>query len=253
MPGFTTLAFSQSVAHTGADVTVAAVPDQSARVQGNSIIVSEYNRLIGVMACIGALGTTCRMVSPSLRRKAPHYVRALNLGLVPNAIPYHDVDIGKKVPLDLDEQLQTLIVGTAGAAAQYSIVTFLANGDIAPVSGEIFTVRATVTLTPVAGEWNFAQLAFIDTLPSGVYGIVGMNVIAAAMVAARLAFVGGGPRPGCPCHQDGQDGIPLDVFRNGYLGEWGTFDQNIPPAIELLASAAPGASTFDVYLDLIKK
>ncbi len=253
MANFTLVAFSESQDLAGVFGNVAAVPDQSVRAQGDSIVIGEYNRLIGSMACMGATSTNVRLVSPSLRRKAPHYIRNLNLGIVPGSPPLHDVDLGKKVTLDMDEQLQVEALADPAAAEQGSVVAFLANGDIQPIDGEIFTVRCTATLTPVAGVWNFATLTFIDVLPSGVYSVVGMNPVAAAMVAARLVGAGNVNRPGAPCDQALNAVENTRIFRNGYLGNWMDFDQTNPPNIEFLASSAPGASTFNVYLDLIKK
>lgn len=253
MAKFTTVAYSESQDLGGVRGNIAAVPDQSVRAQGDSIVVNEYNRLIGSLAAMGATSTEVRVVSPSLRRKAPNYIRGLNLGIVPAALPLHDVDLGKKVTLDIDEQLQVDAVANPAAAEQGSVALWLADGDIVPVDGEIFTVRCTITLAQLAGAWAFSALTFIDVLPSGVYDVVGMQSVIAGGVVARLVPVGGTNRPGAPCHQALNSTVVNDIFRNGYLGVRCSFDQNNPPNFEVMSSAAAASATYDVYLDLIKK
>lgn len=253
MANFTVVAYSESQDLGGAFGNVAAVADQSMRTNGDSIVIGDYNRFIGAMSVMGASNTLTRLVSPSLRRKAPHYVRNLNLGIVPGSPPLHDVDIGKKITLDTDEQLQVEALANPAAAEQGSVVVFLANGDLTVVDGEIFTVRAQITLAQLAGAWAFSDLDILDVLPAGSYDVVGFNPVIAGGVVARLIFSGQTNRPGAPCDQVLNAVENTRIFRNGYLGIWGTFDQNSPPAVEVLSSAAAASATYEVTLDLIKK
>ncbi|MDD5360453.1 MAG: hypothetical protein PHI02_09330 [Sulfurovaceae bacterium] len=250
---FTTLAYSESLATTAAYQKIAAVPDNSIKVAGDSIYVSSFNRYVGAMACIQTNGLSARLTSPSIRRIAPIHIQPVTLGLIPGANLAYDVTISKNIVLEIDEQLEVEFYGTAVGAAQVSVVVWLADAEIKPVSGEIFSIMATTTITLAAGVWVSGALTFDDDLPVGSYDVVGMDVVSSTSVAARLIPIGGTNRPGVPCRQLASGVDPNGMFRNGNMGVFCTFPHNNIPNIEVLCSAATGAQTMNVILDLIKK
>ena len=250
---FTTLAYSESLATTAAYQKIAAVPDNSIKVAGDSIYISEYNRLVGGMACIQTNALSARFTSPSLRRVAPVHIQPITLALIPGANLAYDIDIAKSIVLEIDEQLEVEFYGTAVAAAQVSIAVWLSDSEIKPVTGEIFSVMATTTITLAAGVFASGSLTFDEDLPVGSYDVVGMDVVSATSVIARLIPIGGKNRPGVPCRQLSSGVDPKGIFRNGNMGIFCTFPHNNVPNIEVLCSAATGAQTMNVILDLIKK
>lgn len=249
---FTTVAYSESVATAATYNKIAAVPDPHIKVLGDSIYISSMNRLVGAFACVNTNALQVRLTSPTLRRFTPIYVQPLTLGIVPGATLAYDVDTKKSILLDIDEQLEVEFLGTALAASQVTVVGWLSDTEIKPVTGAIFTARATSAVTLAAGVYAFGTLDFDEDLPVGTYAVVGMDVISSTSVMARLVPIGAYNRPGVPCRQLVSGIDPNGMFRNGSFGEFCQFPHNNIPGIEVLCSAATGAQTVVVYLDLIK-
>ncbi len=246
-----TIAYSESQDLAGVLGFVAAVPDQSVRVIGDGIVIpTGMDKLIGAMACIGTLGTRAQFVSPSLRRVNPYCINPLVLALMASGADSVLLHPRDPLPLAADEIMECQIVANPAAAEQESVVAFLAPGALEKVSGVIRPIRFTVTVTMLAGVWVNAAIDFVDELPTGVYRVVGASLVAAAGIVARFVPVGGAWRPGFPINQLESNPI-TGKFRGGNLGEWFVFNQNNPPTIDILASAAPGAGTFDGVMDVI--
>jgi hypothetical protein len=250
---FTLVAFAESLATTVAFQNIAAVPDQHVKAVGDSIFVNEFNRLLGGAAFIGAAGLYARLTSPTLRRIANHYIRPVDIGLVPTTPFKHDIYNDRGIVLDIDEQLQIEFAGSAAGAAQKTALAFLANQPIVPVSGEVITLRATITLAQVAGAWAFSEMTFDDEIPVGNYDVVGLNGVIAGAAAIRLVPVGGFNRPGCIAGQLSADLEVTRIFRNGNLGVWCSFPHNSVPGVEVLGTGAVASATYDIFVDLIKK
>ena len=136
----------------------------------------------------------------------------------------------------------------AGASAG-TILAWLTDGPIAPVSGEMFTVRVTNADTLVANVWTNGALTFDQVLPVGQYAIVGAVFISAGLLAFRFLFQGSTPRPGGLGYDDVSD-LPPDKQRYGGLGVWGEFDSRTPPTVDFLSRAADTSQVG--YLDLVR-
>lgn len=245
-------AFHESIDPAGALVNIAAVNDDTVFTSGDDLRVPlDLPFLIGEAAALEATAALqARVESPSLRRIANLDVSPFDTGLV--------IDSGQKVamhpmnpvPLRGDEAVNFLINSNPVAAtSQYGLVWF-GDGPQTPVTGDIFTVRATMSLTAVLGAWTNGGITFAQDLPVGNYDVVGMRVIEATTVAARLNFVGGAWRPGVAALGT-DEGIDNYFARYGRMGLLGTFHTNTPPTIDILAAA--GAITPVVYIDLIAR
>lgn len=250
---FTCIAYSESQDAAGAFVKIAAVNDQHIKTQGDSIFVNQFNRLVGALACIGSTATGARIVSPTLRRFAPNYISPIEMAIYPDGDPHIDVSHDRVIALDIDEQLEVEAASDPAAAEQQSIVLWMADADISPVRGEIFTVKATTTVALLAGAWAFSTLSFVDDLPVGQYDVVGMKIICDEGIVARLVPIGANYRPGVPCVASEEFDDPNKTFRYGNMGVFCSFPHNNPPNIEILGSAAEASDTYNVYLDLIKR
>lgn len=245
-------AYYESIDAAGALTELAAVNDPVVFTSGDDIRVpAEVPFLIGEAAAIEATSATrVQVTSPSLRRVADVDISPFDTGLV--------IDNGHKVsmhpmnPIALrgGESLNLLHQNNpAGATDQYGLV-WLGDGPQAPVNGDIFTVRATMSVTAVLGSWVNGSLTFDQDLPVGQYDVVGMRCVEATTVAARLVFPGGAFRPGV--HGSGAEtSIDNWYHRQGRSGVWGTFETNTPPTVDILAAA--GAITPVIYLDLIAR
>ncbi len=230
-------------------VPVAALADPSLTVSGDNIQIPAFApNLMGAMA-IGANTTRAQLVSPSLRRILNPEIRPINVGAEPLSPPLAALFPGSPIPLDASEQMQAYAAEDAAGAAQSTVILFLSEGAIAPVSGEIFTVRVTNASTLVGYAWTNGALTFDQVLPVGRYAIVGARFESAGLLAFRLVFQGSTPRPGgigCDAASD----LTPDGQRYGGWGVWGEFDHNVPPTVDFLSLSADTSQVG--ALDLIK-
>ena len=249
---FTTIAFSESQDPGGVYVKMAGVPDQHIKVEGDGIYIMEFNRLFGVMSCAGTTGLESRLVSPSLRRVNPYYIAPIELALFPDGEPHYQVNPNVSIPLDTNEALEAEILSDPAVAEQNAMVVWLSSGGITPVSGNIYTVNAEVTVALTAGTWAFSEIDFVDELPVGNYEVVGARAVIDTAVALRFVPVGASHRPGLPVTKNVEFGR-LSVFRQGQLGSWFTFNTVQPPGVEILGSVLVGSATYQIYLDILKR
>jgi hypothetical protein len=202
--------------------------------------------LAGYMA-LGATLTQVRLESPTLRALVPINVIPINLGTEPLSPPAVVLQPSAPKPIGGGEALN--MVASDTAADEIKGLVWFCDGAIAPVKGEIFTVRATASGTCTANAWTNMAITFDQTLPSGRYQVVGMAALSAGLVAARLVFPGYAWRPGCiGC--DALSDIPAPEMRMGNMGAWGEFDHDVPPTVDFLSISADANP--NVWLDLIK-
>lgn len=250
---FTTVAYAESVATAATWTKLTAVPDQHIKTSGDSIYVSQFNRLLGGFACLDTLALGARFVSPSIRRFSPVEITPLTLGLLPITPIQTDIVQNKSIILEIDEQLEAEFYGVATNTVFNGIGAWLADSEITPVKGQIISVRATITLALVAGTWSFSNLTFIEDLPVGTYDVVGFDVVAGEGMIARLVPVGSMHRPGVPVRQLVSNTILGNQFRFGNMGTFCTFPHNNVPAVEVFALSAEAEETYQCILDIIKK
>lgn len=250
---FTTVAYSESIATTAAWQKITAVADQHIKTAGDSVYISSYNRLIGALLVLGTNALGGRLVSPSIRRFAPVEISPISIVLITTDPVEHDVNLQRSIVLDIDEQLELEFYGTAVAAQQLGGAVWLADAEITPVKGSIFTVRGNITLAGAAGAWEYSDITLEEDLPVGAYDIVGLDVVAANGVCARLVPVGASNRPGAPVRQTIDATIPGNIFRHGKMGVYCTFPHNNIPGIEVFSNTAVAGATYQILLDLIKR
>lgn len=249
--GFTTIAFSESQDAAGVFTTLNAVPDQHVVAQGVDIMVPGYNRLIAAMAVLGNnAGAQARLVSPSLRRVNPYYITPVALGIVPGSDPPISAAPGLAIQLDSGENLEAEEDANPAAAEQHAVLAWLADRDITPVNGKMYTVLFQVTLALVVNTWAFSLINTVDDLPTGNYAVVGARLVAAAGIAARFVPIGADSRPGFPVQATVAERQNM-MFRHGWLGEWFRFSTLQLPGLEVLTSAAAGGATYNGYIDVV--
>lgn len=230
-------------------VPTAALQDQSIQVSGDDVIVPNDMTQVIWYAAFGADLARAQLVSPSLRAIFSEEISPYSL----SATPGSGLLIANKVqtPLILaaGEPLQAWMAESNAAASRVTIVAALADSIPQPVGGDIHTIRCTSTTAAVANVWTNVPLTFAESLPSGLYGVVGMYAQSSNMQAARLVFKGGMYRPGA-VFTNSLGATQNTLFRNGSLGVWGTFENLTPPSMDVLCNAAD--ASFVVFLDLIQ-
>lgn len=249
---FTLIAFSESQDPGGVFAKVAAVSDQHVRTSGDKITVPQLNNIIASYGINGTGLGEARLVSPTLRRVNPYYITPTEITIAPASDPrimYHG---DNPIPLETNEDLEVENSANPAGAEVQTYGVWLADGPQLPVTGEIVTVNCEITLALVASSWEFSEITFPDSLPVADYDIVGARLVAAAGTLFRFVPVGASNRPGGVCAV-ATDSLDPFMQRYGRLGAWLTFNTVQPPGVEVLASAAAGSATYQLYLDLIKK
>lgn len=235
----------------GVTFSLDAVPDQSIFTSGDDIRVPQgLANLIGELAvCDATTPAFARIESPSLRQSANQAIEPIadSVDVLTGLAQMHP---RQPRPLVVGESLNFIQRSTNAGAIEHWGVAWLGDGPQQAVQGNVFTVAADAAITQVDGAWTSGGLTFRQTLPAGVYQVVGMRVRGATGVVARLIFVGSGVRPGVPMLHAVDEG-PSDMpFRFGHMGVYGSFDLNQPPTLEVLGGTATAQV---VLLDLIRQ
>lgn len=216
---------------------VAAIQDETLTTSGDDIRVPEALPFVLGAAALSEADTQFRraqLASPSLRAMTnvdlEPIINAIVFGSPPEIL-FHPLN---PIAVQPDESLNLLMQTdqAAGNADHYGLVWF-GDGPQQPVTGSMFSIRATSAITLSAGAWVNGNLTFAQTLPAGRYQIVGMRARGTNLVAARLAFVGSPWRPGVPAVNAIADRDP-SVFRYGKSGIFGEFSQTVPPTVDCL-------------------
>lgn len=246
-----TIAFSTSVSATTTVLTnLAAVADPVVRVSGNFVYLPDLSS-IGAVYAIGSGLSAAQLQAPGLRSFINQDITPLDTNsTVTNPTPYLGYMLNP-IKLQKDEALSALsTTNVPGAALRNTVIVHLTDGPTVPVTGDIHTIK--FTLTAVAGDytWNNAAITLSQSLPVGSYDIVGARLEGSGLIAFRLVPVGAIFRPGfiaCP--------TPLfpdpDFQRAGRGGVFCTFNELTPPTIDTFGASVSG--TLTGYFDLIKK
>lgn len=230
-------------------VNVAALADQSVRVNGDDIIIPRgLNFLLGAYA-LGPNVTRAQLLSPSLRRVFNQEIGPIDVAALPTSPVPFNLFAPNILELDEDEALNAQAAEDAAGASRATVLVLLGDGPIEPVTGDLHTVRVTGATTLVANAWTNGALTFDQTLPAGRYQLVGARMRSTNLQAFRFVFIGGTWRPGSIGNALVSD-LDIPGQRGGGWGVWGEFEHNTPPTVDFLANGADTAEAGE--LDLIK-
>jgi hypothetical protein len=239
----------ETSASDAALTAITPIPDPTLRVTGNDFLVPpQLPNIVLAAGMINSAAATLRLQiqSPSLRATLNFDISPINNGLVFGSLPRLNRLWQTPLPLVGGEPLDVFVQN--GAAVMNRAFLMLSDGPVGPVSGKIYTVRATGAASLVTASWVNTTLTFGQTLPYGTYNLVGFRAWSANGVAARIFFVGYPWRPGVPM-VNAEDNNEWNDFRFGQTGVWGQFVNTVPPTIDVMG-ITDTAQTF--FLDLIK-
>ncbi len=247
---FTLVAFSEVVGILGGWDNINAVPDQHVKTQNEFIYIGDFNRIVGEKAYVGT-SDWARLLSPSLRAVNPEHIQHLEAVEFPAGNCDRMFHPEKSIPLIPNEALECEIYNNPGTVTE-SVIVALAQGGITPITGDIRRVYFHCTPPLAEAVWAFSEIIVPDGLPVGNYAVVGCRLHSATSTAFRFVPVGGFARPGGLCVASE---LYLDPFHQheGRLGEWFTFNTVQLPGIEVLDTAATGATNLHGWMDLIRK
>jgi len=248
---FTLAAFHKDETTTPVTGTnIPSVADDHLKNEGDAIIIPELNRLLGFWGGSPQLDNL-QIVSPSLRRTCLLDASPVDSSTTPNEPP-DPMIVGNGAPqLEYDEELTVNgDYGHATADTGTAALVFLGDNNCSPFSGQMFTVKGTITGAGVEGTWKSVALALDQSLPVGQYKIVGARCERSSTIAFRFVFIGGVWRPGFVAVASKNVADP-PKSRYGQLGIWGTFSHNREPGVEILVGETAG-TTGVIYIDIMR-
>lgn len=247
--GFHLLAFTSLQAAGAAFADVPGIQDGYATLQ-NSHYILQQNMEVTHAYSQGATQTEARINTPDLRAVSLPSITPIQAAAAPGDLPGLCVYNEWKPPIKAIDEVAVETSNGAGAPERQIVGLWVRPpGGRMPQMGPVFTVRATASIVLGNLVWGAGSFTFQQTLPAGRYQVIGMDVIGANLIFARLRFPMQGPLPGIVCRQAVGD-IPWQHWRLGRAGLFGEFESTAPPTIELFGTAAPVTQT--IYLDLVK-
>jgi hypothetical protein len=199
---------------------------------------------------IGVTLNRLQLNAPSLRRVIYPEVDPIEIGATVPAYPKLQLyDPMHQPHVIMNEGLQPFAQqGSVGAETEHCLIWAEPQEEQAP-NGLLYTFRFTGTIAGVSGAWAGGAMTPVDTIPQGKYAVVGMSIVGANLLAGRLLFYGGGPRPGVMASNANGNG-EWNWMRHGRAGLFGYFTNTTVPLLQVYAVGANAAQT--VWLDLIK-
>lgn len=250
---FHTLAFTKLDGAAAVNEDIPGVSDQWAPFDASQHFTLQMPTRLKCAYFQDAGALNARINTPTLRYINLPSIQPVNVTGAPVSLSpkcfYDDtyLDLPKLDPIALEASNS----GAGGVRAVGGL--WVAAGDMGFTPGSITTLRCTGTISATLNAWTFGNFAFDQTLPAGRYQVVGLDVVGAGLVFARLVFTGGsgvqGMRPGViarPTVLIYQD----MTFRMGNFGLFGVFDSTAPPGLEVFATAANSAQT--IFIDVIR-
>lgn len=245
------VAYNATAFNPGANVEaeIQAITDNQMTIMNSHILPQVPTNILAVVA-MGATITRARIQTPKLLIPTTFNVTPLSGAL--NAGTIQRVCDLSNFPLALNalEEIQVFITHTAAVAEQDAATLYLDAGQTPAPVGDMRTIRGTGAGTAVANTWtNIGTITWQNTLPTGLYAIVGGFLQSATCLAWRLVLEQQWYRPGAPGMVALTD-LPDELFRFGNLGKWGQFHNTAMPQIEVLCTAGDTAQV--IGLDIVK-
>jgi hypothetical protein len=232
---FHLLGYYESVDQAGAAANIAAMNDPTISTSGDTVRVPKELAYLQGAACLSAATTltSAYVKSPSLRTRNNFPIGPLvNADDFPSIPPISWL-ADNPIPLTGGEQMTFETTSDNTGAVAIQGLVWLSDGSLQRRGGEIFSFSFSTGITLAAGSWVNGAITLDQQLPNGMYSIVGLRAVGTNLQAARIVLPGGAWRPGVPAQSTAfEDGN--QYFRNGMLGDWGTFDSDNLPSIDAL-------------------
>lgn len=249
---FSVHAYSATVASSTSPTysNLTPVTDPILTISGNNFYVGALSNLIGAYM-LGATADKTKIESPSILNFAPQQVTPVDGAALPTDTLLKTTHPLNPIKLVQNEGINFQTSNSSSSATFDGVgLIYLSDGALAPVTGDIRTVRATFTSGGSNDAWVNSALTFDTNLPAGSYNLVGCRVENAHGKFYRIVFQGNASvRPGGVCVSD-SDAADTPNSRRGEMGSWGTFTNFNPPSIDCIDDGTGTASK--VYLDIIK-
>lgn len=229
------------------NLSAAKLNETQMQITNNRLLTTMPMDLIGAFVIGATAVTAARVSTPQVRKVANVQIvpTAVSAGLSPAfAVPTDpNVAVFSNITLARQEEIQVEAIAVGPSLETFAFL--LLQDKFAPVpTGPRYWVRFTAQVGAVTtATWqSTTDFAFEDTLAAGCYAVIGLEVQAAANLAARLTFDNQVLRPGTIATEAAGQRT-ADVFYDGSLGEWGRFESYSAPRLELFSGPSAPATT----------
>jgi hypothetical protein len=230
-------------------VSITPIPDPTVQVTGFDILVpAGMNNICYTSAMINSAAATLRAQfrAPSLLAVVPY-----DMGPIANGLVWPTLWQGQNIwniplPLVVAEPLDFLTQN--GAAVLQRGFAHFCDGALKPVTGKIYSIRFTATVSTITATWQNGPIVFSSVLPAGNYQVVGGRMWSANGVYFRFVFKGSIWRPGAPM-MTAEANQDWGNFRWGAAGIWDVFNNITPPSVDIVGITDTAQSG---YMDFIK-
>jgi hypothetical protein len=237
-----TCAYFGNIALTSTNQPINALADNVFKIGSqNGFVLQEDMMLLGAYA--GGIGiSNPALKSPKLNQFNPLIITPSSLTqAVANAKqkalwPYRPFTFRNQ------EEVTATVDNTNAGAQNMTLVTDFSNGIDPVPNGEELFVRFSSTTTAVANAWTLLTFTLTQTLPEGVYALIGSEIFSTTGIAHRYTLWGQFYRPGFPS-STAQSNLQSDAIQTLQMGMGGQFSNVTLPNIEVLCSAADAAFT----------
>lgn len=247
-------AFYKSLAQAEAYGQLNAVADAGLPQNAAAQYIAPSNMRVIAAHLQGLTLSAGQIQSPSLRNIAYPEIYPPALSLI-TAVPdgYGYQVFGDNGPRILSQEGFSVNASENNTGACPTVAALMIAERLIPAPpGPQITLRATATIVTVAQVWALGTPSFNTQLAAGEYVVTGMEVIGDNSNYARLVFPGQTQyRPGVPVQDAYGEKNWRDSFRYGRLCQFGRFQFNTPPQLEVFGSAA-ASTVFTILLDIVK-
>lgn len=240
-------AYTETIDNT-TDNDINAVVDDILTIQNNHYVLSQPMNLLAA-AVMSATLSRAKIASPSMRQIASPFVRPINVAATPGNNP--NVWLLDRNPFLIQAFEEIQVQATSAVAMTESFAAFLWLGDQVTPSpaGNVIPLRWTSSTAAVIGSWTTLTITFADTLPSGVYTMVGSECQSTTGRAHRWIVPNQLWRPGMLSYTALSQRTPY-AMSLGQFGQMGRFRSNDLPRPQVLCTAADAAH--EGYLSVIR-
>lgn len=248
-----TCAFFKSSAGTLTLEDTPAVQDQTLAISASNHFLLPQDAKLKAIYAKGTTLTNARFNTPHLRMVSIPTIDPIDALAVSTSSSPPRLEVfpdGSEPVINAIDEFEIDMTTGVGASSNKAIA-WLLFGNKSPVPvGPVYTLKATATITQVAGSWVNGNFTLDQGLPDGLYTVIGLDAFGAGLVAARLVFPNQWYRPGTLARNLVTD-LPAPDFRAGRLGALGQFRQTAIPTLDVFADGAGAAQT--IFIDVVRQ
>lgn len=243
------LAFGKNVALVSTNQDLNAIADGWASVDTSNKALLPIPMKMKAAYVFGVGVDKARVIAPSLKRVTFPRIARYDVAAIAPANPNFERMFDYPIPIGAVESFNFQTDNSNAGAQDHVALAFLQDQEIPAPQGPSWTMFGTGAVVAANRTWASGVITFEDAYPSDLFAVIGMRVVGANVVAARLIPNSSGPRPGC-IGQTIENTVDRSLVWDGAFGVLTTFRPPVFPFLEILGNGATAAQR--VYLQVVK-